>query len=276
MIGKFYRLLPYNKAKNFIARKVIAPFVRGKGHEIIIKMKNPGGGRLICNLDDWIPWNVYIHGRYQVEGNYEDFMLNIASKSAVVFDIGANIGYYTIQFSRIFKKTGIIYSFEPLSYQYNLLKRNIALNNISNVIPIKMIVSDTDGSTRRVYFSGMENTGNSSLEIESQEYEDVATTTIDHFCEDKNIENIDLVKIDVEGHELSVLKGMEGILRKNIVKNLFVEINDETLSAAGTSTIEVVSFLGEFGYKPFSIAFGKTQEYLVGNSESLVYFRKDT
>ncbi len=274
IIGKLFRLLPSIKGKGFLARTFIAPFVKGKRRELIVKMTNPGGGNLICNLDDWIPWNVYIYGRYQIEKKYEIFLLNAARESSIIFDVGANIGYYTVQFCRILKKPGHVYAFEPTSYQFNVLKRNILLNNITRVTCIKAIVSDSDGATKRVYFSGVDNTGGSSVEIKSKEYEDVSTVTIDTFCEKSKIEKIDLMKIDVEGHELRVLRGMERVLKKNIVKNLFVEINNETLSVAGTSSSEIVSYLELFNYKPHSIKSSKMKEYKIGSSESLVYFKK--
>lgn len=275
LIGNVYRMLPPLRGKGFLAQMMIAPFIRGKNYEVIVNMNNPGGGKIICNLDDLIPWNIYLYGRYQIEKNYEAFLLKTVVGSKVILDIGANIGYYTIQFGRILGKQGVVHSFEPCSYQFDTLERNIKLNDLANVIKNKLIVSDQHDVRKKIFFSGMTNTGSSSLEIETKNFEEVECTTLDRYCEQKNIEKIDVVKIDVEGHEMGVLKGMERLLRDGKVINLFLEINTHTLSSAGTSAFEIISYLQRFLYKPYSIASGQTAEYSMGEDESLVFFRRD-
>lgn len=271
--GKFYRKLPFFRGKNLIARKLLAPFLgKAGGYECVVDMNTPGGGKLICNLDDWIPWNVYIHGRYQLERNYELFMMDVAKEAAVIFDIGANIGYYTIQFSRV--GHGRVIAFEPVSYQYNVLLRNLDLNGIHNVHAVKKVVSDLPG-VRRIYFSGIRNTGSSSVEITTRDHEDVESITLDDYSREEHLGMIDLMKIDVEGHELHVLKGMKEILEQGRVRNLFMEINGKALSTAGTTPVEVCSFLEGFGYFPYSIKTGKKEKYFIGNNESLVYFSQN-
>lgn len=220
LIIRLYGTIPPVRGRAFFAEKVIAPLVRGKGYEVEVTTNNPGGGKLICNLDDWIPWNVFLFGRYEIEKRYEEFMMRFARTSKVIFDIGANIGYYSIQFERILEN-GTVYSFEPMSYQFGVLKRNILLNGLGNVIANKTIISDTPNAIKRIYFSGMSNTGSSSLEIGASDYEDVICTTVDDYCEVNNIGIIDLIKIDVEGHELCVLTGMEKMLNKGRVRSLF-------------------------------------------------------
>lgn len=269
LVGRILRALSTIPGKGFLANKLIAPLMRGRGIETVVEMTNPGGGRLICNLDDWIPWNVYIHGCYIAEKNYEQFMLNIAKDCPVIFDVGANIGYYSVQFGQL--TSGKVYSFEPMSYQFKTLKKNIALNKLENVTPLKSIVTDSI-STMRIYFSSMDNTGMSSLGLKSGEYEDVDTTMIDSYCKQNEIDTIDLVKIDVEGHELSVLKGMSALLSERKVANLFIEMNSQTLQTAGTSIDSIVNFLNKFDYSGYSIKTPITKRY-EGGDESLVYFK---
>lgn len=71
------------------------------------------------------------------EKNYEMFMLNTARDSRVIFDVGANIGYYTVPLSR--NTDGTVYAFEPMNFQYAMLKRNLALNALQNVVPQKKL-----------------------------------------------------------------------------------------------------------------------------------------
>lgn len=272
--GKMCRVLPFFRGKNFLARKIIFPFIRRSGgHVCIVDMDTPGGGKLICNLEDWIPWNVYLHGKYQIEKNYEAFMMNKAKDASVIFDVGANIGYYTIQFSNISR--GNVFAFEPMSYQHDTLRKNIEINGHKNIHVMKCVVSD-ENRHQRVYFSGVHNTGSSSVEVETDEHEDVDAITLDDFIREEKLHSIDLIKIDVEGHELHVLKGMKDTLSQGRVKHLFMEINKKALSAGNTTPMEICSYLDGFGYFPHSIRTGKMEDYKIGADESLVYFSRNS
>jgi len=266
-IGKIARAVPNFRGKDYLGRKLIKQFFPNKGIESIVDLK--GGGRLICHIEDWIPWHVYFHGQYTMEKNYEKFMLDIAGNSNVVFDVGANIGYYAIPFSM--KSNGKVYAFEPMNYQHAMLKRNIALNALQNIVPEKKIVSDSIG-VKRIYFAGLGNTGASSLEKTTDQYEDVPSITLDEYCKNNRISHIDVVKIDVEGHELSVLNGLHDMLEQKKVSHLFVEIHDGNLKKAGSSAKKLCTYLQDLGYKSYSIKTGEKRFYQIGNDESLVYF----
>lgn len=268
VIGRVSRAVPNFRGKSFLADKLLKHYAKKHNLEYIVPIRR-GKMRIICRLSDWIPWNIFIHGCYISEAGYESFMLEKASEAELIMDVGANIGYYSVQFSGLMD--GKVYSFEPMSYQYSVLKRNLELNGIENVIPVKRIVSNTS-SEKRIYYSDPDNTGASSLVKKSGEYEDIQAVTIDDFCDEHKIAQIDLMKIDVEGHEMDVLQGMAGCLRRQCVRHLFVEISGENLEKGGSSTEELCAFLEASGYHPFSIKTGKMDEYRIGDDESLVYF----
>ncbi len=271
-IGQYLRKTPDFPGKGFIVRVFIAPFIKGKGLESIIEMKTPGGGKLLCNLDDFLPWNLFIYGRYKLESNYEKFMLAKVNECLTIFDVGANIGYYSIQFARLTK--GNVFSFEPIANQYSLLSRNIEINHLKNVKAEKKAISDSN-EIKRFYLSENEETGTSSVEIPTSTYEDVQCTTLDDYTKANGIPFIDLIKIDVEGHELKVLKGMTGLLSGSNIKKIFMEIHTASLNSAGSSPEELCSFLQSYDYLPHSIKKGEIEDYQIGNDESLVYFCKN-
>ncbi len=267
-LGSLLRTLPNFKGKDFLTKKFIRPFVQNKDVELVISLNNDC--RLICNLRDWIPWNIFVHGSYITEANYQKFMLEKALNCNIIFDIGANIGYYTVQFSKA--TTGNIHAFEPMDYQHSVLLRNLELNNLSNVIPVKQIASDKN-ELIRIYQNLTGNTGTSSIYNKTEHYEDIQSISLDAYCKKHNITEVDLIKIDVEGHEYSVLKGMRELLRKKKVKHLFIEICNQQLNKAGTSSVEILEFLVIYGYKCYSIKTGQTEVYHEKNGdESLVYF----
>lgn len=110
------------------------------------------------------------------------------------------------------------------------------------------------------------------MEKETGEFEDVSSLTLDDFCKNNNINHIDILKIDVEGHELKVLKGLSNMLDQQKVNHLFVEINEGNLRITGTSASELCSFLHGCGYHSYSIKTGARLKYQIGDDESLVYF----
>jgi FkbM family methyltransferase len=269
LTGRVLRKIPNIPGKNLYSKTLLKPIVNRWDMEHILPIRS-GDTKLICRLTDWIPWNVYLHGSYIVEETYEKFLLETAAECTTIFDVGANIGYYTVQFAR--KTNGTVYAFEPISYQYKTLLRNLELNIIANVRPIKKIVSDSEGK-QRIYFSGMENTAASSVVNKTDEFEEIPSVSLDGFCEENQIRKIDLIKIDVEGYEFNVLKGLEKMLKNQNISHLFIEIVERHLNKAGTSAKEVFDLLKRNNYAGYSIKTGSPEPYTTGSDESLVYFK---
>lgn len=267
--GRVLRKIPNVPGKHFYSKILLKPIINRLDIEKTLKI-NSGKSRIICRLQDWIPWNIYLHGSYIIEELYENYMFPISSKSSTIFDVGANIGYYTIQFAQ--KTEGIVYAFEPMSYQYNTLLKNIEINELNNVYPVQQIVSVSVGK-ERIYFSGINNTAASSVVVETEDYEDIPTITLDQFCKEKNIEFIDLIKIDVEGYEMNVLKGLSEMLKTNRIKHMFIEVVERHLQKAGSSSEELFTYLKKYSYDGYSIKSGSLEQYEMGNDESLVYFK---
>ena len=128
----------------------------------------------------------------------------------IVADIGANIGYYTLLFSRIVND-GKVYAFEPETANFDLLNRNIEENNIENVNTSKLAISDKPKNVK-LYF-GEKTHGGGSIIGYQKEYgsEIINTTTLDDFFKGKNI---DFLKLDVEGSEFNILKSGKETLKK--------------------------------------------------------------
>lgn len=137
-----------------------------------------------------------------------------AKRASSIFDIGANIGFYALLAGAI-KEKGSIFAFEPVSRIFELLKDNININMFSNVIPIQKVVTDYEGVI--TFYVNLESDHSASTlkgfrEI-TQEIK-VPCITLDKYVEQNNIGKVDLVKIDVEGEDHRVLKGMQRTLNK--------------------------------------------------------------
>lgn len=146
-------------------------------------------------------------------GTYEkrtrDLVCRFVGDGQVVFDIGANVGFFSLLASRLVGPRGTVYAFEPLPVNVQALRRHSELNGSENLRIVDAAVSDRDGvgSFRQVAnpsMGGLSDGG--GLEVR--------TLALDEAIESGQLLEPDFLKIDVEGAELSVLKGAKGLLAR--------------------------------------------------------------
>lgn len=136
----------------------------------------------------------------------------------LVFDVGAHKAQTSLYFNRLFKES-TIHAFEPSSQLFEILERNVSL--YENIIAHNLALGNMDG---KAFLS----TSNSDLcgQLSNEFREDsieIDVCKLDSFCRKKNISHIDLLKIDVEGHEIEVLNGAKDLISKNAVRALYLE-----------------------------------------------------
>lgn len=138
----------------------------------------------------------------------------------VIFDVGANIGEYALEASKLFTPNVTIYAFEPSKVTFAKLTEAVLGQN--NITTHQIALSDTTGHTTlhsNGDLSGLASINKRNLshyDIAFENSESVSMTTLDAFCEQHNISEIDFLKLDVEGHELSVLHGAKNLLQNKI------------------------------------------------------------
>jgi len=141
--------------------------------------------------------------------NDEDlaYLFSNAKVGWQVFDIGANIGAWSLLLSQQVGACGRIVACEPSRRGYNALVKNIAANQIGNVKALDVALSDAPGSVR--LYHDIDATRNSLGLTRSQtsEFETVRCVTLDAVVTDLQISRVDFLKIDVEGAEPLVLRG---------------------------------------------------------------------
>lgn len=209
--------------------------------------------RMKLSVRDWVQNNLFIYGYY--EKNETDYWLKRTEKAKTIIDIGANVGYYSLIASKnIQQNKGTIYAFEPVSKNFARLNENILLNKIDCIICYKKAVSNENASIK-INVGNDQNWGMSSINSHnhlSSESEIVQCETLDSFCKSVNISRVDLIKIDVEGAELNVLKGMQKIIE--IYKpEIMIEVSDQHLNKQNVSSQDVFNFFWERGYKSYQI-----------------------
>lgn len=174
----------------------------------------------------------------------EQNQTNNLSEKSILFDIGANVGFYTFLAAKKLNDTGMIFSFEPVLRNLSYLYRHLELNGLKNVVVIPLACSD-ENSLEKFFFDSDSALGHM---IESKEihnfnfraYTYVQTITLDSFVSKSGIAP-DLIKIDVEGSELKVLKGAVNLLKERKPK-IFLSIHSAQLEIDCIKYLECIDY----------------------------------
>ena len=213
--------------------------------------------------------SLLLNGMYSTEVNTINTMLNeLQGKmdDKVFIDVGASVGTYTMVLAPIFKHS---YAFEPNKHIYNILCGNIALCNLSEKTTlVNLGLSDKDETLKYTFFDELgggnkftKSTDDPTSQAIEHMYDwyntdyvhsaDLPVKTLDSF----GIKNVGLIKIDVEGFELNVLKGaVETIKESNyptlIVESWNVEKTDtpELSEAKKKLRYDLFGFITKLGY----------------------------
>jgi FkbM family methyltransferase len=151
-------------------------------------------------------------------------------------DIGANIGTWSLYASNIVGVTGSILSFEPHPKNFTFLQKNIRLNGFENIQAFNFGLSDTDTFLN---FTNSFDTMNHVSESNSNNTITISVKQLDEFT--NNLSIIDLIKIDVEGYELFVLKGAKSTLQKT--KKIIFESDSRLQHNYNYKTTDIINFL---------------------------------
>lgn len=143
------------------------------------------------------------HGRYEAL-EIELVCANLSDDS-VFFDIGANVGLYSLSVAYRIRRVGI-HAFEPVPDTVLGFRDNLSRNGLDGrVILNQLAVGETDG---QVYITSDHHSSNYLIHSDSDEKKiEVGCTSLDKYVRDNSIQRVDVMKVDVEGREFSVLKG---------------------------------------------------------------------
>ncbi|HEV2734156.1 MAG TPA: FkbM family methyltransferase [Longimicrobiaceae bacterium] len=168
-----------------------------------------------------------------------------------VVDVGANTGLYTVICARLVGPGGRVHSFEPVPGLGGRVRENAELNGLANVEVYGSGLGARAGSFR-LHLSGSGGDGWSSLypsEWTGPEAVEVPVETLDGWMDRRDVERIDLLKVDVEGAELDVLRGARRSLAEGRIGAVVVEFNRDTQEAGGFSAEEMERTLAEAGFR---------------------------
>lgn len=176
-------------------------------------------------------------------------MLKLIEEGSCIFDIGANMGYYSILYNKI--KNADVYSFEPICTNFEYMVKNFELNNISRKNIFNIGLSDKNQYVDFYYNKGSHSAASMrnivNLTEENLEIINCELKTMDSFCEENHIKGIDFIKCDAEGSELLIYKGAIETLKK-FRPLVFSELCEHHAKMFGYHPNEVIELFQKMDY----------------------------
>jgi FkbM family methyltransferase len=185
---------------------------------VACRIEMPSGGELSVELDlnDDLSRRWYYWGYTDYEQSTVSLWARLLKNVTTVFDIGANIGLYTLLAAAHLQGRGTVHAFEPNPNVFSLLARGIDRNSFTHAHIAQMALSDSDGEAS--FFLPKDRAWTNGSLIEGFTDQDtslvIETMRFDTYCAKFQIGKVDLIKVDVEGAELRVLRGMGELLQR--------------------------------------------------------------
>lgn len=211
----------------------------------------PLGGRKVCCNFKHRPF--YLIGRYERE--VVDTIMQTVQPGQVIYDIGANIGYISLLLAKLTsaKAGGIVHAFEPAPNAFRQLNTNMQLNQDLPISAYQVALSNFSGIAAFSFFDYdvVSRLGDHTEKFADAKKTNVMVETMDTYIEKFNIAPPDFIKMDVEGAEMDVLKGMENTLKTHHPTMLIETHSLEEESGKYTIDLgdKVYEYLTEVGYK---------------------------
>lgn len=207
-----------------------------------------------------VPFDLINFGEYEKED--EPVLFSLVKRSKVILDVGANLGWYSILFSKL-NPQSLIYSFEPIQETYDYLVTNLTLNSCSNVKHYQIGLKDKKGVADYYYFPEGSVLASEKNVIECNKAKILSCNVekLDGFAHSVGIKHsIDLIKCDVEGAEKLVVEGGLDSIKKG-TPALFIELFERWTQKFEYHPNELIALLGEIGYKCFMYHQDNLEEF---------------
>ena len=209
------------------------------------------GIRLFLDPEDYFQCMMF-YGRYSPE--ILEALEYFVRPGDAVADIGAHIGFFSAHLGRLVSPGGCVYSFEPDPRAFERLKLSVEANQMGCVKPLPVALSANEGeiefflSPQLGWSTAVRNTHLTDLRAIK-----VKTAPLDHLVTRGQVSpNLRLVKMDVEGLEVEVLKGMRRTL-ETVRPILIAEVNGRLLAAQGESCSSLLKLIESFGYQVYAL-----------------------
>lgn len=218
--------------------------------------------KMWVSLSNYIESNIFWQGVEEEDRGQVKLLKKLLKPDQVFFDIGANIGVITLIAANLLTE-GDVHAFEPSNHHLEKLHRNLEVNDFQNVKVNPFGLSD-ENAVHELYLPNekedrIRNTGRATvneIQAEDEEFkkEEIETRCLDSYVQEQNVNRIDFLKIDVEGEELSVLRGGADTI-KEYQPRVTMELNRHHLDRAGVSPGDVLEYWNKHNYSVYRIGY---------------------
>jgi FkbM family methyltransferase len=212
--------------------------------------------RFVADLDEYVAKNIFFHGIF--EPSVTSAFQSLIQPGAVVFDVGANLGYFTLLAANRVGSSGRVVAFEPDPQSMEKLRRNLALNDFTNITVESLAVSSESGLVAlRTSKPGEVNQGGATTLFDSTKQStgsiSATSTSLDAYCVDNRLDVVDVVKMDIEGGEYAAVEGMQEGMRNGRYRSIVLELHPEHLRASGRRPEWILETLHSHGYRGWRV-----------------------
>ena len=216
-----------------------------------VAVLKPGKFRMACDLSEMLQRQFYFFGTYFLEEDLLSCWATLSKCAHVVLDVGANAGIYSLA-ALAAQPDAVVHAFEPTPEIAARLCATAELNNLGNLRVHEVAVLGENGyAALNRYRGDLGNNEGMNFVTKSPrdpDAERVKTISLDQFCQDYSIDQVDLLKLDVQGHEYSALKGAKHLIRAGRVGTIFMELNWNKRPGVLCPAAESIRLLGEAGF----------------------------
>lgn len=213
------------------------------------------------------PIEAFNFNTYEKEDS--EMLYRLVKSEDIIFDIGANIGWYSIHLAKMYKNA-TIYAFEPIPETFNQLKKNSELNRVNNIVFNNFALSDKTQILPFFYSPNVTGAASSLNIIGDDKMLELScqSTTIDNYVIENKINKLDFIKCDVEGAELMVFKGgVKSIMKFKPV--VFSEMLRKWAAKFGYHPNDIIIFFKELGYNCYVTELGKLKLMKIVDDETI-------
>ena len=216
-------------------------------HEFTCRTKF--GGRVSGSTQDLIQRHLYFFGTW--EPNISNWITETLQPGDCFIDIGANIGHYSLLASSLVGRDGQVVAIEAAQWIHRILDKHVALNHRNNIRTVQVAAAAERG-TVKLYPGHSGNIGKTSMIAHTGEAVEVQALPLSDILRDDEIRRARIIKIDVEGAELQVLRGLAPLLRRLPQSvEIIMEISPDLMPDAEHAREEIFATMQHQGFSAF-------------------------
>lgn len=247
----YARKFPIRRGKLRVVDSIWRPLAGGRGSSRVATLKY-GGFQMNCDLAEMLQRQFYFFGTYFLEEKVIDRWREEACDARLILDVGANAGIFSLA-ALAAQPSALVHAFEPTPEIAARLQDTAALNGLDQLNVHQEAVSSKDGHATLKRCRGELGTNEGMNFIAPQQGASadgsVRTVCLDSFCQRQGIESIDLLKLDIQGHEHSALSGAQNLLSDGRIGTVFTELNWAQNNDQPCAASESIRILEGSGYE---------------------------